>query len=358
MATPRKKEYVLDENQKQLILDNFNRGVTDVNLLTKLVTGNDKKDGRDIEGVSVRKFLVESKLNYKTKHNPVREDSVVLTDEHKDIIRQGMTNNKTTIALAREIFGQGVNNLSREWRAVLAFMREENPDYRPDTPNDAGKYYAPKETSRIVKIVNESVGLEINPENISGKYKQFIDKLRVNMNSMRFARVCDNYLNIKDRDLFVEEFVKLTWDKPDLTADELNLYMNVCKDIVNGEVLSGHIATLNQVFDSMGENQEEFTVKFSEMLSAKVNEYQQNQKRVADTIKKLQGDRADRLRGQGKDETSFISIVQLAQDEQERKNMLRLAELQRAAISEEANRLESMEEFRCRIMGVSKEDVI
>jgi tRNA uridine 5-carbamoylmethylation protein Kti12 len=175
---------------------------------------------------------------------------------------------------------------------------------------------------------------------------------------MRFIRICDSYLNHKDRDLFVEEFVRLTWDKPDLTADELNLYMNVCKDIVNGEVLTSHISTLNEMFSQMGDDPTEFSVKFSEMLGAKTSEYQQNQKRVSDTIKKLQGDRSDRLKNLAKDETSFVSIVQLAQEEQERKNMLRLAELQRAAISEEANRLENMDDFVCRIFGVAKEEVL
>lgn len=358
MATPRKKEYVLSDNQKQLILDNFSKGVTDVNLLTKLVTGNDKKDGRDIEGVSVRKFLAENGKSYKTKHVALREDSVVLTDEHKEKIRQAMMDNKTTISVARELFGQEVNNMSREWRAVWAFMREENPDYRPDAPETAGKYYAPKETSRIVKIVNESVGLSINPESVSGKYKQYIDKLRVNMNSMRFARVCDNYLNAKDRELFVEEFVKLTWDKPDLTADELNLYINVCKDIVNGEVLSGHISTLNQVFDSMGENQEEFTVKFSEMLGAKVNEYQQNQKRVADTIKKLQGDRADRLKSKSSGALSLIGLLEEFQEEKTRRKMLEMGRRQKLIRIEEGERLESISEMKARVLGFSIEDVV
>jgi len=359
MATPRKKEYVLSDNQKQLILDNFSKGVTDVNLLTKLVTGNDKKDGRDIEGVSVRKFLAENGKSYKTKHIALREDSVVLTDEHKEKIRKGMGENKTIISLAREIFGSEVNNLSKEWRVVMAYMREYNPDYRAETPNDAGKYYAPTETNRVVKKINEAVGTTIDPEKISGKYKQYVDRLRINLNSMRFVRICDAYTVQKDRDLFEQQFILMTWDKPDLTADELNLYMSVCKDIVNGEVLTSHIYSMNRLFDSMGEDEENtFSVKFAETLKAKTDEYMQNQKRVSDTIKKLQGDRSDRLKNQGKDETSFISIVQLAQDEQERKNMLRLAELQRAAISEEASRLESMEEFRCRIMGVSKEDVI
>jgi len=359
MATPRKKEYVLDENQKQLILDNFNKGVTDVNLLTKVVCGNDKKDGRDIEGIAVRKFLVASKLNYKTKHNAPAGPDVSLTEENKELIRKGMTENKTTVAMAREIFGPQVNNLSKEWRTVLAFMREENPDYRPDSPNDAGKYYAPSDIARVVKKINESVGIDLNAEKISGKYKQYVDKLRVNLNSMRFVRICDAYTVQKDRDLFEAQFILMTWDKPDLTADELNLYMSVCKDIVNGEVLTSHIYSMNRLFDSMGEDEENtFSVKFAETLKAKTDEYMQNQKRVSDTIKKLQGDRSDRLKNQNRDETTFVSIVQMAQEESERKNLLRLAELQRAAISKEAERLESLDELMCRIMGVSKEEVI
>ena len=359
MATPPKKTYILTENQKSLILDNFGKGVTDVNLLTKLVTGNDKKDGRDIEGKAVRLFLAENGKRYKTKHNPVREDSPELSEENKKQIELWMAEDKTTLEMAKAIFGAETKKLSREWRAVFAYVQEVNPDYRPEqAPLSTTKYYAPRELSRVVAYINQSVGISLDPEKISGKYKAYVEKLKCNMGSMRFSRICDSYLNQKDRDLFIEEFVRLTWDKPDLTADELNLYMNVCKDIVNGEVLTNHINTLNEVFSQMGDDPTEFSVKFSEMLNAKTSEYQQNQKRVADTIKKLQGDRADRLKNLAKDETSFVSIVQLAQEETERKNMLRLAELQRAAITEEANRLESMEEFRCRIMGIGKEDVI
>lgn len=359
MATPPKKPYILSENQKSLILDNFGKGVTDVNLLTKLVTGNDKKDGRDIEGKAVRLFLAENGKRYKTKHNPVREDSPELSEENKKQIELWMAEDKTTLEMAKAIFGAETKKLSREWRAVFAFVQEVNPDYRPDqAPLSTTKYYAPRELSRVVAYINQSVGISLDPEKISGKYKAYVEKLKCNMGSMRFARICDSYLNQKDRDLFIEEFVRLTWDKPDLTADELNLYMNVCKDIVNGEILTQHINVLNSMFSEMGDDPTEFSVKFSEMLNSKTNEYQQNQKRVADTIKKLQGDRADRLKNLAKDETSFISLVQMAQEEEERKNMLRLAELQRAAITEEANRLESLDEFMCRIMGVSKEEVI
>jgi hypothetical protein len=359
MATPAKKPYILSENQKSLILDNFGKGVTDVNLLTKLVTGNDKKDGRDIEGKAVRLFLAENGKRYKTKHNPVREDSPELTDENKRQIEIWMAEDKTTLEMAKEVFGAETKKLSREWRTVFAYVQEVNPDYRPDqAPLSTTKFYAPKELSRVVNYINQSVGVNLDPEKISGKYKAYVEKLKCNMGSMRFARICDSYLNQKDRDLFIEEFVKLTWDKPDLTADELNLYMSVCKDIVNGEILSAHIITLNSVFDEMGEDPTEFSVKFSEMLNSKTNEFQQNQKRVADTIKKLQGDRADRLKNSSRNDFTFLDIVRAFQEEEERKQMLYHAEMERLAAEEEITRLESMEQWRARILGIYKEDVV
>jgi hypothetical protein len=46
------------------------------------------------------------------------------------------------------------------------------------------------------------------------------------------------------------------------------------------------------------------------------------------------------------------------QDEEERKNMVKIAEMQKQIVSEEANRLESMGEWKARILGLSKDDVI
>ena len=46
------------------------------------------------------------------------------------------------------------------------------------------------------------------------------------------------------------------------------------------------------------------------------------------------------------------------QDEEERKNMVRIAEMQKEIVSEEAHRLESMAEWKARILGLSKDDII
>lgn len=356
-----KDKPTLSESQKKLILENFQAGIQDMDMLTKLAWEDDTLDGRHAKGRAVKKFLVESKLQYKTLHHE-RVDKVELTPEMGEIILAEARKGKGHLEIAQIIFpDRQVKKLSREWRAVLNFITAHAPDMPRQTNDDPAvtKYLSPKEPARVIKKINDATGLnlETDVEKLSNKYRQLVDKLTVNLADLRFRRICDSYVSMKDRDLFEQQYISQTWDKPDLTKEEQNMYMSVCKDIVTGEQLSAHINTLNGFFESM-EDATELTVRFSDTLKAKTDEYNQCQKRISDNIKKLQGDRSERLKGLKRDETSFITIVQMAQEEQERKNMLRLAELQRRAIEDEANRLESMDELMCRIFGVSKEEVV
>ena len=177
------------------------------------------------------------------------------------------------------------------------------------------------------------------------------------MNNSRFLKIINNYLNESDRVLFEHEFVRLTWDKPDLTADELNLYLNACKEVINLEVISSHLNKLNDMFD-IADDQTDMSVRLAEIIKAKSQEYHQCETRIENLTKKLQGDRAERMKKSQKENASFLSIVQLFQEEEERKNMIRIAEMQKLAVKEESERLEGMAEWKARILGIGPSDVI
>jgi hypothetical protein len=181
--------------------------------------------------------------------------------------------------------------------------------------------------------------------------------MAINLSNSRFIKIMNNYTSKDDRNLFEEEFVRLTWDKPDLTADELNLYMNVCKEIINLEVISKHLNKLNDLFED-AQDQNEITVKLAEIIKAKSGEYHQCEGRIETLTKKLQGDRSSRMQNKQKENASILALVQFFQDEEERNNMVKIAEMQKQLVSEEANRLEGMEEWKARILGISKEHVI
>lgn len=347
----------LTDDQKKQILAEFKEH-PHVEYLTQMAFGDKKIDGRSWQGILVKKFLVEHNLRYKTtkfeKREPVRE----LTDDDKQYIISAIQNGDNIVDVARIVYkDDNIKRLSAEWRRVQAYCEVAGVSSINEEDEVAlGVYQAPRELARLVNIVNGALGTKIEAEKVSGKYKAYFDKLRVNLDNSKLKRILNAYESKKDRDLFVDEFVRLTFEKPDLTPDELNLYMQIVRDGISLEVLEGKINKMNQMFMDI-EEASELNQRFSENLKACVDEKNQVTKRIADTTKKLQGDRGERLKNQGKDETSFIAVVQLAQEEEGRKNMLRLAELQKATVTEEANRLENMDSWMCRIMGVTKDDV-
>ena len=166
----------------------------------------------------------------------------------------------------------------------------------------------------------------------------------------------NTYTDELDRNLFEAEFVRAVWNKPDLTNDEINLYINVCVDYINLKNISSHIEKLNRMFNE-AEEQQDMTVRLAELLKTKSEEYNQCEKRMESLIQKLNGDRAKRIASKKEENTSILSIVNLFQEERERGIMLQMAEMQKKIIVEEAGRLESMPEWKARVLGVDKDDV-
>jgi hypothetical protein len=72
----------------------------------------------------------------------------------------------------------------------------------------------------------------------------------------------------------------------------------------------------------------------------------------------LQGDRSKRISSKQQQNANILALVQLFQEEEERGVMLKIAELQKRSAKEEADRLESMPDWKARVLGISKEDVI
>ena len=342
----------LTPEQKTKILEEFEKNPNIIDI-TKIVFNDDKLDGRSKEGRSVTKFLAENGLKVKTtKHKKV--ESIELTQEQENIIEQRVDAGWSSLQIAKELFGNSIRNLSKEQRTVheyiLTLGREAPPE---ETPT----YVAPHAISRIIKKINDSTGYGLEEDKMSRHQTSCCEKLRTNLNNSRFVAIVNNYTSLRDKELFEQEFIRLTWDKPDLTPDELNLYMNVCKEIINLELITSHLQKLNDMFES-ADDQDEMTVRLAEIIKAKSSEYHQCESRIENLTKKLQGDRGERMKNKAKETASFLSIVQLFQEEEERKNMVRIAEMQKELIKEEAQRLEGMAAWKARVLGIGIDDVL
>jgi hypothetical protein len=347
----------LNDKQKTFLRENAGK-VQDLILLTRQCFEDETLDGRSRQGRAVRKFLTENAIDYKTTSRPPAE-AIEFTSEQIEFILDQAKDGLSSLQIAQIVFpDKQVRPLSAEQRAVLAQIREVNPDIMPSQDSGAlNSYISPKSPSRIIKKINDATGLGLDEPKLNRQKQVCVEKLGTNLSNSRFLKIINNYLNEEDRVLFEHEFIRLTWDKPDLTADEINLYLNVCKEVINLEVISAHLNKLNNMFDEADE-QQEMSIRLAEIIKAKSSEYHQCETRIENLTKKLQGDRGERMKKLQKENASFLSIVQLFQEEEERENMVRIAEMQKLAVKEEADRLEGMSEWKARVLGIGRDDVL
>ncbi len=347
----------LSKEQKEFLRENAAR-VPDLIDLTRQCFDRKDLDGRSKEGRAVRKFLADSAIEYQTTNRPPAE-AIEFTPEQVEFILDQAKDGLSSLHIARIVFpDRQVRPLSAEQRAVLAEIRNVNPDIMPSQDSGAlNTYIPPKATSRIIKKINDATGIGLEESKLNRQKQICVERLMVNLSNSRFLKIINNYLSEEDRVLFEHEFIRLTWDKPDLTADEINLYLNVCKEVINLEVVSAHLNKLNDMFD-VADEQQEMSIRLAEIIKAKSSEYHQCETRIENLTKKLQGDRGERMKKMHKENASFLSIVQLFQEEEERKTMMRIAEMQKQAVKQEADRLEGMAEWKARVLGISKDDVL
>ena len=346
----------LTPDQENFIRDNHST-MPDLIALTQAVFMNDEIDGRSKEGRAVRSFCVKEKLDFKTtKHAKVK--NIILTEDQKEFAMEYARDGMNPYQIASLLFSdERITPLSKETLVITDYLNENGPEGQLVEPTGFQYEYMPPKTNTVlVHKVTAATGEEWQPNKLTLQQRDAIESLRRFLSSPRFIQTIGSYLDPKDRELFEAEFVRATADKPDLTTDEVNLYINVCIDYINLKHIQKAMNKLDRMFDD-AETQQEMTVRLAELLKTKSDEYNQCEKRMESLIQKLQGDRSKRINSQRNQYANILSLVQIFQDEEERKRMIYLAELQKDRVAKEVDRLETMPEWKARILGIGKLDI-
>jgi hypothetical protein len=347
----------LTEDQKTFIRENF-KSTPNLLDLTRKLFDNPEIDGRSREGRAVRKFLAEENLEYQTTAKEKLPD-ILLNEQQTDFIKAQAQNGLSAFQIAEILFPEGnIRRLCKEHLTVLEFLRQYEPAYVHDSETAVNRAYnPPKLTITCLKKVNMYTLQNLEEDKLNHEEMECINALLRSLSAPRLIQVISNYTSMKDRELFEAEFIRATWDKPDLTSDEINLYINVCVDYINLKNISSHIEKLNTMFNEV-EDQQDMTVRLAEVLKSKTDEYDKCEKRMESLIKKLNGDRAERLKNRQKDNATIISLVKNFQAESERRRMIEIAEMQKKLVEEEVERLDNMDSWKARILGISKNDAV
>lgn len=349
--------FILSDNQKDFIKQNYKK-IPDLIELTKRLFNDESIDGRSKEGRAVRSFMIECGLAFKTtKHQKLK--NTFFTEENKEFICTYSSDGMSAYEIAKILFPEDrITPLSKQTIDIANYIKKHKPQNVAQSETALGvEYVPPKTVAAAIKKINKYAGRNIIESDLTTKLKNCAESLLLFIDSPRFISVINGYSSEKDRELFEAEFIRAIWDKPDLTTDEINLYINVCVDYINLKNISGHIEKLNRMFND-AEEQQDMTVRLAELLKTKSEEYNQCEKRMESLIQKLNGDRAKRIASKKEENTSVLSIVNLFQEEKEREIMLKIVDMQRSDIKDEAIRIENMPSWKARVLGLSMDDAI
>jgi len=346
----------LTDEQKEFINKNYKK-INNLNELTNAVFMGEDLDGRTKEGRAVRQYMASKDYKYTTRENK-KVPPVKLTDEHKEFILANADGNMKAFDMAKILFPEKeVTPLSKETIVITDFLKQQAPEKVHPKENAVGDKYKPAKTfAAAIELINKSTSQELDPNKMQMQVKKGVEALISFLQSPRLIQTIGNYTNKEDRILFEAEFVRATWDKPDLTSDEVNLYINVCIDYINLMNIQKAIDKLNTMFEEC-EDQRDMTVRLAELLKTKSEEYNQCEKRMESLITRLNGDRAKRVQHKQNQNASILNLVQLFQEEEERKVMVKIAQMQKQLVEEEANNIESMPDWKARVLGLRKGDV-
>ena len=181
------------------------------------------------------------------------------------------------------------------------------------------------------------------------------------LHTFRFIKQMNTYDSQDDRTLCEDAFIRYTYDKPDLNQEEVDQYIELSNQVVQGFKVLRRSERMQFALEQITGNDPE-TMKVSmglvEAIGKASTEYDQCIKRQQKLLEDLKEKRSTRLSKQIKETASILNLVQLWRDEEERIKMIKYAEIEQQAIAQEVEKLTSMEEIKARIFGLDKNEIL
>ena len=324
------------------------------------------QDGRSKYGKCVKAFLASQDMKAKASHEYQGRDDVSLSDEMKEyIVNNGHA--MSDLDVAKIIFDDNtLTNLHKETRLVSDYRQSQGieqsllvPSQTNAVPSQA-EYKPPRTINLIISRVNKYVLDGIDKDKLTARQRKEIESLIGYLHTYRFLHQINGYDSQVDRDLFESSFIRYTYDKADLTQEEVDQYIVLASEVVIASNIQRRVEHLQGLLDDAANDTEGRRISMSlvEAIGKAQNDYHQSVGRQNKLLSDLKEKRSDRLKNQIKENASIINLVQMWKEEESRKKLIQLAELRKQVVKEEVKNISSMDEVKARILGISEDEVL
>lgn len=306
-------------------------------------------------GKKLKKFIASR--NIKKLDAPALE----LTETQQIAVLQNVGRLSNPLDLAKFVFAdREVLDGSPELAAVQKYVLNIKGSLVKGMPGkESISYKAPKKPEEVIGKVNAATFGKLTKDLIDkdSNVKTNLTALVRFLNSFRFGLMYQSLNSDIERELFETTFVKYTFDKPDLTEEEVDQYLNLTVDIVFCLRIEKELEYVMAMRDSAAEDSEgkKFSMSLVESMANLREERERNLKRQSQAITMLQGKRSSRIDTKIRENASILQIIGAWKQAEKRARMIKLAEEIKAKEKKELVRLDSIEAFKGELWGINPE---
>lgn len=362
-----KKEVVLTEEQKLLILKEWGKksdqppGIPELIQLCFPELSDDQFDARTVYGRAVREYLI-LKFGPETVEilKPTKKE-IILSPEQEEYIRNNCSNMRP-FEMGKELFqNPRLSPVSTEMRLIKEFLKTL-PNAMIGEEDEEGlefEYKPPKRLehvlARIIKYVKDC---KIDKNKLTPAHRKQAEALIGYLHDFRLCHQINTYENTEDKKLFESSFISYTWDKSDLSAEDVHQYIILCTEVVMSASIQRTINMLQIEQDRALECDGKVNMALVELIGNTRNDYNSSVKRQETLFKALVQERSKRLNERVGPQFTLLNIVEEMKNEERRKALILEAEKRNDKIKGEIARLSAFDEMICRIHGVDEDLII
>lgn len=358
--SPEERTLELTDDQKKIVDEMWANSKNPPRLadLTVAVWGP-KTDARTWKGKLIREYLATKSLKA-AKGAFEKREKVILTPEQKEFVANNC-HKMSVLDLAKALFNNPrLSPLHFESKAVMDYIKELHPAVIYEEPREelVEDYIPPKSLPQAIYRVNKYIYTPLEEEKLTIKQKKALRALIGYLHTTRFMQQIVKCRNLEDRILFESEFIRCTYDKDDLTEEEVDQFIIYSTEVIIGKNILDRIGNLEAEQDVALEEQGRLNIALVDAVKALRDEYNKCVKRQNDLLYDLKGKRRERLQAQMNDTASILNLVNLWKEEESRKQLIELADKEREVLKVEMERLTSLDDVRARILGITKDEVL
>lgn len=357
---------ILTQEQEQIIINEWNSRPDDPPSLIELVKlaypDKDDVDGRSKEGKLVQGFLAKRSLKARGTHQYKPRKTPDLSPEDCVFIQNNFQT-MTPLDMARVLFSNpSLTNLNSETKIIAKYISDNLNRNLPDANDEASKpntYASPKNFERAINKINKYIyDINLKKDNLTPRQKKDIECFLKYINTYRFVHQINSYERDIDKDLFESSFIRYTYDKNDLTEEEVDQYIILSSEVVIASNIQRRVEKLQNLLEDAADNDTRISMGLVESINTAQSEYNQCVGRQQKLVNDLKTKRSDRMNNNIKHNASIINLFQAWKEEETRMKMLKLAEIKKLSLNEEIDRMETMDELKSRILGISREEIL